>query len=193
VIHERHRTRLGLYLEGKTATFYHFWGCVILAVGAVMDVYLTGLWLPRAGAVVAGVAAWLFFFDPRTSDDWWAIRKGAKLEHLRPPLSPDDPAPPQSATTAESRSAQTRAKSTQQQRAREQAMAQRVAAQAAVARQLNALAARRNITYRAAKLAHQREHDIALRAQAYWLFIGTLIWAFGDIPVELLKCGRVPC
>ena len=33
---------------------------------------------------------------------------------------------------------------------------------------------------------------MALRAQAYWLFIGTLIWAFGDIPVELLKCGAVP-
>lgn len=176
MIHQRHQTRLGHYLEGKTATFYHVWAVAILCLGAGMDVWLTGLWLPRAGAVVAGVAAWLYFFDPRTSDDWWLIRQQAKRAHLKQ-MEPQTGVEP-------SVSARTRAQSEMRQRLREQAL---------VARKLAEMAESRKITYHAAKLAHQREHDIALRAQAFWLFAGTLVWAFGDIPVELLKCGRVPC
>ena len=65
--------------------------------------------------------------------------------------------------------------------------------QAKIVRSLNKVAEARNISYREAKAAHQHAHDMALRAQAWWLLIGTLTWAFGDIPVELLKCGRVPC
>ena len=51
-----------------------FAGCAIklwdggwfpLLIGAVMDVFLTGLWLPRAGAIVAGVAAYEFEEDPQ--------------------------------------------------------------------------------------------------------------------------------
>lgn len=167
LIHQRHRTRLSLYLEGKTATFYHIWGVIILAIGATMDLWLTGLWLPRAGAVVAGVAAWLYFFDPRTTDDWWMIRRASLPTHLNTPVPGEKPPNP-----------------AQIQQAREQAE---------VARMLSDLAERRHISFQAAKRLVQREHDIALRAQAFWLFVGTLIWAFGDIPVELLKCGSVPC
>lgn len=183
MIHQRHRTRLGHYLEGKTATFYHLWAMAILFLGAGMDVWLTGLWLPRAGAVVAGVAAWLYFFDPRTSDDWWLIRQQAKRGHLKQ-IRSEGQAASAGASAETGVSARTRAQSEMRQRLREQAQ---------VARKLAEMAESRNITYHAAKLAHQREHDIALRAQAFWLFAGTLIWAFGDIPVELLKCGRVPC
>ena len=180
MIHKRHRTTLSRFLEGKTAGFYHVWFSVILLVGAVMDYYLTGLWLPRAGAIVAGVAAYVYFFDPRTTDDWWMMRKQAtpevlvvlkreKLEHK-----------------VEDAAAQvkTRAQSIARRRTLEQAK---------IVRSFNKMAEVRNISYQEAKAAHQRAHDLALRAQAYWLFIGTLIWAFGDIPVELLKCGQVPC
>ena len=73
MIHKRHRTALSHFLEGKTAAFYHLWFSVCLLAGSVMDFYLTGLWLPRAGAIVAGVAAYAYFFDPRTTDDWWQI------------------------------------------------------------------------------------------------------------------------
>lgn len=177
MIHKRHTTPLSRFLEGRTAGFYHLWFCVILLVGAVMDVFLTGLWLPRAGAIVAGVAAYVYFFDPRTTDDWWIIRRQTTLAVLRqqkddsPPQAPLDPA-------------QARAQSIARQRALDQAE---------IAKLYRKTAEARNITYREAKELHQRAHDLALRVQAYWLFIGTLIWAFGDIPVELLKCGRVPC
>ncbi len=181
VIHQRHRTRLSLYLEGKTATFYHIWGGIILAIGGGMDVWLTGLWLPRAGAVVAGVAAWLYFFDPRTTDDWWMIRRSSLPKHLKNPLA-DTSLPPSSLPPLIL--GEKRPTSAQIQQARDQAE---------VAKMLSDLAERRHITYQAAKRLVQHEHDIALRAQAFWLFIGTLIWAFGDIPVELLKCGSVPC
>ena len=181
VIHQRHRTRLSLYLEGKAAVFYHIWGCVILAVGGGMDVWLTGLWLPRAGAVVAGVAAWLYFFDPRTTDDWWMIRRSSLPKHLKNPLAET---PPATARMPPLILGEKRPSPAQIQQARDQAD---------VARKLNDLATRRHITYQAAKRLVQHEHDNALRAQALWLFVGTLIWAFGDIPVELLKCGSVPC
>lgn len=177
MIHKRHRTALSHFLEGRTAVFYHFWFSVILLIGAVMDRFLTGLWLPRAGAIVAGVAAYVYFFDPRTTDDWWLIRKQTtpavlKREKLDPAL--EDLTEP----------VKTRAQSIARRRALEQAK---------IAQSFNKLAEARNISYQEAKQAHQRAHDMALRAQAYWLFIGTLIWAFGDIPVELLKCGTVPC
>ena len=181
VIHQRHRTRLSLYLEGKTATFYHIWGCNILAIGAGMDVYLTGLWLPRAGAVVAGVAAWLYFFDPRTTDDWWMIRRASLPKHLKNPLAET---PFASSSLPPLILGEKRPTPAQIQQARDQAE---------VAKMLSDLAERRHISYQAAKRLVQHEHDNALRAQAFWLFVGTLIWAFGDIPVELLKCGSVPC
>ena len=174
MIHKRHRTALSHFLEGRTAGFYHLWFTVILIIGAVMDVFLTGLWLPRAGAIVASVAAYVYFFDPRTTDDWWEIRKTASpavLKREKELASKPDPA-----------------------KARAQSLARRRALeQAKIVRSLNRLAEARNISYQEAKAAHQRAHDLALRVQAWWLFVGTLIWAFGDIPVELLKCGSVPC
>ena len=175
MIHKRHRTALSRFLEGRTAAFYNLWFVVILLIGSVMDYYLTGLWLPRAGAIVAGVAAYVYFFDPRTTDDWWQIRQeatqAALLRETEPPKRDPNPA-----------------------KARAQSLAHRKAMeQVRIARAFNQLAEKRKITYRQAKEAHQRAHDMALRVQAYWVFIGTLIWAFGDIPVELLKCGRVPC
>jgi hypothetical protein len=175
VIHKRHRTTLSRFLEGRTAAFYNLAFSATLGVGAVMDYFLTGLWLPRAGAIVAGVAAYVYFFDPRTTDDWWLIRQAATAAVLQrgvePPAKDPDPV-----------------------KARAQSVAHRKAMeQVRLAHAFNQMAEARKITYRQAKEAHQRVHDLALRAQAYWLFIGTLIWAFGDIPVELLKCGRVPC
>jgi hypothetical protein len=173
-----HRTALSRFLEGRTAGFYHFWFCVILAVGTVMDYYLTGLWLPRAGAIVAGVAAYVYFFDPRTTDDWWLIRQNASpaaLAALRRETLETEENPDPSKSRAASI-------------ARRQALEQ-----TRIVRGFNKMAEARKITYREAKAAHQRAHDMALRVQAYWLFVGTLIWAFGDIPVELLKCGQVPC
>lgn len=175
MIHKRHRTALSRFLEGRTALFYHVWFTVILLIGAAMDVYLTGLWLPRAGAIVAGVAAYVYFFDPRTTDDWWLIRQSVTPAVLKQENAP----PPQISDPAKARAA-----SVARRRALEQAK---------IARALNKMAEARKTTFREAKEAHQRAHDMALRVQAYWLFIGTLIWAFGDIPVELLKCGRVPC
>lgn len=172
MIHKRHRTPLSRFLEGRTAGFYHLWFSVILVIGAVMDRYLTGLWLPRAGAIVAGVAAYVYFFDPRTTDDWWMMQKSAMPGVLLAELAPEEDsirARAQSATRA------------------------RVLEQMRIAKALNEMAESQKISYFEAKEAHQRMHDLALRVQAYWLFIGTIIWAFGDIPVELLKCGRVPC
>ncbi len=165
MLHERHRSRIGQYLEGKTAVFYHTWAMMVLGLGAGMDVWLTGLWLPRAGAIVAGVAAWLYFFDPRTTDDWWMLRQSARREHLVAMRKP-----------AEGEVLPASAK----QKARIAAMFDEIAKQ-------------RHISYREAKTRLRRQHEAALRVQAFWLFMGTLIWAFGDIPVELLKCGRVPC
>ena len=83
MIHKRHRTALSHFLEGKTARFYNLWFSAILILGAVMDYYLTGLWLPRAGAIDAGVAAYVYFFDPRTTDDWWLIRQKASTADLK--------------------------------------------------------------------------------------------------------------
>lgn len=181
MIHKRHRTALSHFLEGRRAGFYHLWFTVTLTVGAVMDVYLTGLWLPRAGAIVAGVAAYVYFFDPRTTDDWWMIRQQARPEVLvvlkREKLVHQAEEPGTSVV-------KTRAQSIARRRTMEQAK---------IVRSFNKMAEVRNISYQEAKQLHQRAHDMALRAQAYWLFIGTLIWAFGDIPVELLKCGQVPC
>jgi hypothetical protein len=175
VIHKRHRTALSRFLERRTALFYHAGFSAILALGGVMDYFLTGLWFPRAGAIVAGVAAYVYFFDPRTTDDWWQIRLETKRDVLlrepEPPSKDPDPV-------------KARAQSTAHRKAMEQLR---------IARSFHAMAEARKITYRQAKEAHQRAHDLALRVQAYWLFVGTLIWAFGDIPVELLKCGRVPC
>jgi hypothetical protein len=176
MIHKRHVTTLSRFLEGRTAAFYHLWFSVTLAVGGFMDYFLTGLWLPRAGAIVAGVSAYVYFFDPRTTDDWWQIRQDATpavLKREKLPLADEMTDP-----------VKTRAQSMARRRALQQAR---------IARSYGALAEARNISYREAKMAHQRQHDLALRAQAYWLFLGTLIWAFGDIPVELVKCGRVPC
>ena len=38
-----------------------------------------------------------------------------------------------------------------------------------------------------------RAPDAALQAQGIWVMIGTFVWAFGDIPVELIRCGAIPC
>ncbi len=175
MIHTRHRTALSRFLERRTAVFYNVGFSAMLALGGVMDYFLTGLWFPRAGAIVAGVAAYVYFFDPRTTDDWWQIRAETRRDILL-----HDPEPLR--------------KYPDPVMARAQSIAHRKAMeQLRIARSFYAMAEQRKITYRQAKEVHQHAHDLALRVQACWLFIGTLIWAFGDIPVELLKCGRVPC
>ncbi len=181
MIHKRHTTALSRFLEGRRAAFYNVWFCAILSLGALMDVYLTGLWLPRAGAIVAGVAAYVYFFDPRTTDDWWLIRRQAGPQSVHPERTEKTP---ETALDKATGPAKLRAQATARRRATEQAQ---------IADLYSKTAEARNISYKEAKQLHQRAHDLALRVQAYWLFIGTLIWAFGDIPVELLKCGRVPC
>ena len=140
-------------------------------IGAFMDYFMTGLWLPRAGAVVAGAAAYTYFFDPRTSDEWWDMRKNARERA-------------QDNAKADTAPLKPKAEAERLLRATEQAQ---------VVRELSELAEKQHITFRAAKLAHTRQHDLALRVQAYWVLIGTLVWAFGDLPVNLFKCGGLTC
>lgn len=168
---KHHQTALGRFLEDRTAWFYNGWGTFILGIGAVMDHSMTGLWLPRAGAVVAGAAAYTYFFDPRTSDDWWALRRKGSMLDLA--LDAEPPHPNGSKGEA--------------------ARARRVADQTALALKLNAIAEKRDITRKEAMRVTAQQHHRALQVQGFWVLIGTLVWAFGDIPVELLKCGAVPC
>ena len=169
---KHHQTALGRFLEDRTALFYHGCGSAVLLLGAMMDYFMTGLWLPRAGAVVAGAAAYTYFFDPRTSDDWWALRrKGASLEM---DLANSSDA---AATTGKG----------------ELAKARRAADQTAMAVKLMAIADQKNITRMAAMRSTNHLHHAALQAQGIWVMIGTFVWAFGDIPVELFKCGAIPC
>ena len=175
---KHHQSRLGRFLEDRTALFYHGWGSFILFVGAFMDYFMTGLWLPRAGAVVAGAAAYTYFFDPRTSDEWWALRrKGATLE-MDFATAPDD--------------LQDHAKSDVTPKS-DLAKARRSADQTAMAVKLMAIADQRHTTRRQAMRETNHLHHAALQAQGIWVMIGTFVWAFGDIPVELMKCGAIPC
>ena len=170
---KRHRTPLGRFLEDRKAGFYNFWGSVILLIGCTMDYYMKGMWLPRAGAIAGGLAAYVYFFDPRTGDEWWDLRKNAR-ENAQDNAKSAEPASP----------------------LRPKAEAERllrVTEQAEVVRKLSELAEKQHISFRAAKLAHTRQHDLALRVQAYWVLIGTLVWAFGDLPVNLFKCGGLTC
>jgi len=169
---QHHQTALGHFLEDRTAIFYHGWGSAILFLGAFMDYFMTGLWLPRAGAVVAGAAAYTYFFDPRTSDDWWMLRrKGATLE-MDFANAPEDPNENPKAAAARLR---------------------RTADQTAMAVKLMAIADRRHTTRKKAMHATNHLHHSALQAQGIWVMIGTFVWAFGDIPVELIRCGAIPC
>lgn len=162
-----HQSALGRFLEDRNAGFYHAWGMVVLTTGAGMDYFMTGLWLPRAGAVVAGAAAYTYFFDPRTSDDWWALRrKGANLEldvGGQADVAVDSP------------------------------RKRRIADETAMAVKLMALADQRQMSRRQAMIATNHLHHAALQAQGVWVMIGTFIWAFGDVPIELMKCGAIPC
>ena len=169
---KHHQTALGRFLEDRTALFYHGWGLCILGLGSLMDYYMTGLWLPRAGAVVAGAAAYTYFFDPRTSDDWWAMRRKGSMVDLDQAGAPEPPANASKADLARARKA---------------------TEQAAMAMKLMAIAEDRNMTRKGAMRATNHLHHAALQAQGIWVMIGTFVWAFGDIPVELLKCGAVPC
>ncbi len=170
---KHHQSALGRFLEDRTALFYNGWGAAILGLGAVMDYSMTGLWLPRAGAVVAGAAAYTYFFDPRTSDDWWELRrKGAMID-----LALASPPEPQTPTGTKG----------------EAMRARRMADQAALAQKLRAFAEKRDISKKAAMKATAQQHHRALQVQGFWVLLGTLVWAFGDIPVELMKCGAVPC
>ena len=167
-----HQTWLGRYLEDRTAWFYHSWGVSILSLGIVMDYFMRGLWLPRAGAVVAGAAAYTYFFDPRTSDDWWAMRRKSaalELEDVRAEI----------AKPARDRASAMRAR--------------RLAAQISLAEKLTAQAKELQLSLPLAMRILNERHHRALQVQGFWVLLGTLIWAFGDIPVELAKCGAIPC
>ncbi|MEO8244830.1 MAG: hypothetical protein ABI832_21305 [bacterium] len=172
---QHHQSSLGRFLEDRTAGFYHLWGSAILLLGAGMDSAMTGLWLPRAGAVVAGAAAYTYFFDPRTSDDWWALRRKGSSVELDSANVVHVPAPNSNGTKAEA------------QRSR------RIADQAKMAQKLSDLAEEMHTTKKAAMRATNHLHHAALQAQGIWVLIGTFVWAFGDIPVELMKCGAIPC
>lgn len=179
---KHHQTPLGRFLEDRTAVFYHGWGSFFLFVGAFMDYFMTGLWLPRAGAVVAGAAAYTYFFDPRTSDDWWALRrKGASLEMGLADNDDDDPD-------------HLKVEAVKGEHLKPEAARQRRAAdQTAMAVKLMVIADQRQITRKKAMRETNHLHHSALQAQGIWVMIGTFVWAFGDIPVELMKCGAIPC
>ncbi|MEO6299104.1 MAG: hypothetical protein ABIV25_01085 [Paracoccaceae bacterium] len=169
---KHHQSGLGRFLEDRTALFYNGWGSAILLLGALMDVSMTGLWLPRAGAVVAGSAAYTYFFDPRTSDDWWARRRrGSMMDLVLANATENAPATG----------------------GKEVAKARRMAEHTAIAQKLNALAEKRDISKKEALRVTAHQHHLALQVQGWWVLIGTLVWAFGDIPVELIRCGAVPC
>jgi hypothetical protein len=170
---KHHQTRLGRFLEDRTAFFYNGWGTFILTVGAVMDHSMTGLWFPRAGAVVAGAAAYTYFFDPRTSDDWWALRRrGAMIDLDAAPVTDSEVAGGAKLGVAQAR---------------------RVAEVTAMAQKLNAMAETRHMSKKEVLRVTAQLHHRALQVQGFWVLVGTLVWAFGDIPVELLRCGAVPC
>ena len=174
---KHHQTAFGRFLEDRTALFYHAWGSFFLFIGAFMDYFMTGLWLPRAGAVVAGAAAYTYFFDPRTSDDWWALRrKGASLEMDFANLH-EEPAEPVKTEPVKADAAKVR----------------RAADQTAMAVKLMAIADQRHTTRKKAMRETNHLHHSALQAQGIWVMIGTFVWAFGDIPVELIRCGAIPC
>ena len=169
---KRHRSPLGRFLEDRKAAFYNAWGSVILLIGCTMDASIRGMWLPRAGAIVGGLAAYAYFFDPRTSDEWWDMRKNAR-ERVQDNAKADPATPLKPKAEAE--------------------RLLKATEQAQVVRELIELAEKQRISFRAAILAHTRQHDLALRVQAYWVLIGTLVWAFGDLPVNLFKCGGLTC
>lgn len=170
---KRHRTPLGRFLGGRKASFYNFWGTGILLIGCTMDYYIKGMWFPRAGAIVGGLAAYVYFFDPRTGDEWWDMRKNARENGSENGKVAEPGTPVKPKLDAE--------------------RLLKAAEQAQVVRELTELAEKKRITFRAAKLANSRQHDLALRVQFYWVMIGTLIWAFGDLPVNFFNCGALTC
>ncbi len=162
------------FLERLNATHYYCFTATALAVGYLADALgYAGFWGMRMGAVVAGCVAYCFFNDLRAHESWWRWLRDdsdGKVSEIEQPI----------------RDAQSEAKLMK---------AHGVPVQKASAHETQAW----KDTRHAVKAERTRywekwsETRRALAAQGYCIAIGTFVWAFGDLPVNLIKCGKVTC
>ena len=146
----------------------------VLGFGASLDFFFAGYWFQRAGAVVAGVLAFVVFFDPRTREDWQKSRDRILKRYLE-----DVQRQHWVSEFAIKSSVAGIGKMNEDQR-----------------HKLISDIKERKRKEHALKDWDRAERDNARRArlaQGLGIIIGTIVWGFGDIPVSVLKCGGITC
>ncbi|MCC5987261.1 MAG: hypothetical protein JJT95_06225 [Pararhodobacter sp.] len=164
---------LGLIEQSRFWVVYAF-TFFILLTGFTLDVFFDGLWLQRSGAVLAGLMAFYFVFDPRTQANWLEGRNDLLQHYLQ------DVQKKNSRLLNLVRFEVLRG-SIPNERLRESSLREKVTREQKVAQ---------------VREMEQQERLNAKRsrtAQAISILLGTFVWGFGDIPICLMKMGRVSC
>ena len=171
---ERIVSRFAELVERTKARHFYLYGVTILGFGFGLDfVGVAGTWAPRFGAVLAGTVAFCLFNDLRQHEAWWRWLRNesdrAKQDAEAELLDARGQAKLMKAMGATNRAS------------REPVTTAFIRTRPAVAEITNEY------------WATVSRSRAALRAQGAMIALGTFVWAFGDIPAALMKCGSVEC
>ena len=169
------------WVEKRTAfQFYMFTACTICfgygldgaAIYFDLSAWQAG-WAPRFGAVAAVLVAFAYFNDLRTNESWWRWLRGGYVDEVY-----DAKAPIRDAESIKK---------------------MMVARGAAGEEEHELFSTVRTETRPVLKMLRDQywgdwsRARKAVKAQGLCVLLGSLVWAFGDLPVALASCGSLRC
>ena len=166
-------SKLAEFVERRSARNFYWFTFAVIAFGYSLDFAgIAGNWAPRFGAVAAGTVAFSYFNDLRQHESWWQYLNNKRLAER------EEAEEPMRDAKAEARLMSARGNDVLAKKHKTEAFR-------ATRSQVRAVNERYNEEWSSARRA--------IRAEGRCVAIGTLVWAFGDIPVALWKCGVVSC
>lgn len=167
-------SKLEEIIERLPAWLYYAFTVALLCFGFVFDLAgYQGFWGMRSGGVVAGLIAFCFFKDLRQHEAWW---KWLRDDHAMTVADLEQPL----------REAQAEGKLMAAMGSTPHQIQQHTGQVFNITRP--AVQGQRQVFWQ--KWTKARK---ALSAQGTCIGIGTFVWAFGDLPVAMFRCGNVVC
>ena len=159
-------------LERVNAAHFYLFAFFLLSIGFGLDLWFLGDWFQRSGAVVAGIIAFCYFNDLRASEAWWRYLGNRRLDEKHEAEEPI-------------REAAAEAKLLKMRGADKTALKVKQEAFLETRPDVKRISDEYNKKWLRARSA--------VRAEGRCIAIGTFVWAFGDIPPALLRCGETSC
>ena len=167
-------SRFSEFVERRTARDFYIATGFMISTGVSLDLFgVDGVWTPRFGALASILIAFCYFNELRQNEAWWRWLRGVMDDEIQEAQEP--------IVDAKYAARMNKARGVPEEATR------RLTSEAFLKTRPAVEAARKKYWQRFSEARH------ALGAQGKCIAMGALVWAFGDIPINLLNCGGLVC